>query len=349
MSTEGRKSQKVNPRLFSGGNGTSGVYPQSQRQRAPRRKNGEQTYRKALHLLQKQSEPQSEESREFYSPEYLDYQSRSLKLDIENIEKELKPLKIQYEQLKQQEDNFVPNSPRSPKSNAGDYSSERTPARMDFSSILKQGQLELKEAQNEIAILRRVYSESNKSKLEEEIEEYQEQIEQYVSSLDASKEKLEKVTSDLETIRSSEDAEIIINQRKQIEELEKELIQLENIEDEYMKKNDEMMDQAPQIIGLSNKVNSLKKKLASLKYKKSSLIVEMGKKRRFYEQRKIALQDIIQDTKNKKRRAQEQQRILDEMSARLRGEPVAYAQQNEYEYEYSYSYSEDENDNANEN
>ena len=339
MSTDDRKSSRMNPRLFANKN-NGGSRPMSQRQRAPRRKNGEQGYRRTLHLLQKQSEPTSEESREFYSPEYLDYQSRSLKLDIANIEKELKPLKIQYEQLKQQEDSFVPNSPKSVKSNSGEF--DRTNQRMDFSSMVKQGQLELKEAQNEIAVLRRVYSESNKHKLEDEIEGYQDQIEQYMSSLEVSKSKLEKVSSELEEITSSEDASIITEQRKQIEQLANELQNLENIEDQYIQKNDEMMDQAPQILGIANKVDSLKKKLASLKYQKSNLIVEMGKKRRFYEQRKIALQDLIQDAKNKKRKAKEQQRILEEMNLRLRGVPTN--QQQEYEYEeYSYTYSEDEN------
>ena len=68
------------------------------------------------HYIQKQLEPTSEESKEFHTPEYLDYQSRCLQVDISNIEKELKPLKLQYEKLKKQEDSFVPNSPKSPKS-----------------------------------------------------------------------------------------------------------------------------------------------------------------------------------------------------------------------------------------
>lgn len=358
MSTQQRIKSIANPRLFPPSLESSA--------RSPRKKALDPMVRRMFIKNQMSNEPKTPEALEFLTPEYLDQQRRALKLEISNIQKELLPLKQQYEKLKLAEEPPSPvgsptqqnNSPRSPRSNAGDYSLEsprfNENKHIDFAQMVKQSQIEYEEACSQIAQLRRIYCEANKLRLEDQIQEYQDEIEDFRKSLNDSTYKLNNVVSQLDQITSSEETSRIIEQQDKIAELRDEYNRLLDIEDEYIKKNDDMLDEQPQYITLANKAEQLKKKLSTIKYNLSTKKVELGKKRKMYDQRIKDLQEAVNEAKRKQKQKKVKKIFLYGVTAeyeepRTNHQPtppppkqVKNHPEEEEIVEYEYYYSDDE-------
>ena len=311
---------RLNPRLFP-------MQQQSRQPRPPKRNAMDAVARRAFRNVNQANELKNPENSIFNEPEYLDYQKRTLIVDISRIENEIKPLKEQYERLTSQTENPSSFSPRSPRS-----STETQETRIDISTLMKQSQLELKELQTQQAQMRRVYCVANQLKLEDEIQHHMEEIEKNSKQLEAQKQKLNSILEEIETIQNSDVAHLILEQQSQIESLEEELGDLEEIEHQYMQEHNDKMDQTPIFLEANQKVDSLKRKLASLKYKATYTNVEYLKKRKNYEQRKRSLEEMIKDAQEKKRVSEEKKKTL-QMYQKRTQQPTNY---DDYDYDYDY-------------
>lgn len=338
MSTRPRIRPIINSRLFPPSLDSS--------EHAPRRKPLDPMVRRYIARNQMSNEPKSYEAQEFLSPEYLDQQRRLLMYDISNIQKEMLPLKQQYEKLKQAEEPATPSttphhnsSPRSPRSPRDEYSFDspryNENKRIDFAQMVKKSQIEYEEACSQIAQLRRIYCEANKLRLEDQIQEYQEQIEELTQSLDTSNYKLEKVISQLDAITSSEETSRIIEQQDKIHALREELDKLLDIEDEYIKRNDDLLDEQPQITTLANKAESLKRKLSSYEYNNSAKRVELIKRQKQFDYRIIELQNLLKQAKRKQKQKKVKKIFLYGVTAKyetpITEEPYQEEEEEQYE------------------
>ena len=250
--------------------------------------------RRQLKSFNSLNELKNPENSIYNEPEYYDFQMRALKVEISKIEEEIIPLREKYEKLTISDSTFPASpkytaSPRSTTSSSFDES-----PRIDLSSLLKQSQIVLKEVIAEQAQKRRIYSELNQLRLEDEVDEYNSELLRVNCDLETQQAKLNEITKKVENIRNSNYAKLIIDQDNVIENLENQLDELEGMESELMAQYNEKSDKTILFIEVNGKTDMLKRKLASLKYKSANAKMELTKKKNYYNQKILRLNDLIE-------------------------------------------------------
>lgn len=304
MNTEGFIIPKVSPRLFS--------CPVTPRDKAPRRHKLDSATKREFRISQIVREKYNPENNEFYSPEDLDSLRRYLTEDIRGIEIDLIPLKKQYDELKEKEENNTRN-------NAYDETSidkinRKSREQLKYISIqMKQSNVTLEGINKELARLRRDYCQANRIRLEDEIDEHKDEIYRYTEYINSKKLLLQKYVKERDDIVNSEKAEMIRQQKQRIDELRLQLDELIDAEQQYIKIHEDMVDDIPVFMKMNKKVEYLQNKLINLGYKKTGLKVQFFKMRKQYEEKKKALKMIIQQQKDLKYKEENQEAWRDKL------------------------------------
>ena len=221
---------------------------------------------------EKPVKPFLEPEDEFRQPEYLQQIKNQLKQDIQQLKEEIKPLsdsvnKIQEQYAKDQ------HSPRTKEFKPENW----------MSSQLAQMHGEYEQLADELAELRRHYSEQTEAKLQNDIE-YQHKL------LDDLKADCAVIFNDLrnfnnkeQEILNSESTLVIKSQKREIEQLKKDLSSLNAREQEMIDQYMEIVNDVPSMIQTENLLSQKRRQLKQAEYDKMKTNNELRRLKKDFE------------------------------------------------------------------
>ena len=218
----------------------------------------------------------SYENEQLNTPEQLDMERRALKVEIAKLKKELQPLQEEFNQLTQAHES---------KRNLEDVSMTEV-----MSSELTQMRLEDDQLKDQLAKLRRFYSQATQKRLEDEIKGYRELLAQLNEETAAMKNILYLKSKELSDVLSSSTASTIKEQELTINSLLYQRSRLETVENEMVQRHLEESDQTQTIQNQSKQIEALKRKYAQVEKQRMQASLELRKMRAEKEQ-------IIQELK----------------------------------------------------
>ncbi|EAY13248.1 hypothetical protein TVAG_463820 [Trichomonas vaginalis G3] len=257
-----------------------------------RRDSEEANIRRSYNRLMRNSQVQiTAENQEFLSPEYLDYQKKTIMTEIKKLKEEIKPLNKQYSELLAQKEHLQPESD-------ADTSGFTT----EYVAKISEEQKRYTQLETELAKTRRFFSEATKLRLQYESRSYLEEIKNFNELIQNNQNAINAKQKQISSITESQLADTIREQDSKINELSIFLNQLHQEERTLKEKMLEYLDNAAASSD-NAKIEMLRKKLADLKTKKMRLNAEY---RRQETDVMIQKDTLISQIENKKRKKQEQ-------------------------------------------
>lgn len=235
--------------------------------------------------------PITQDNKEFLSPEYLDYQKRTLITEIKRLKEEIKPLNKKYAEMLQQKEQMFPEAEND---NSG-YTTE-------FVAKISEEQKRHAQLESDLAKTRRFFSEATKLRLQYESKQYMDEINAFKHYVEINLHNIENKQKQISSITESQLAETIREQDHKIHELSDELSHLHQMERELKERTYEFLDNAASSND-NQKIEMLKKKLADLQVKKMRVNAEFKKMQSFAQMEADSLMSRI-DLKQKMKQEQ---------------------------------------------
>ena len=246
-------------------------------------------------MIDKQKNKITPENQDFFSPEYLRQERYYALKEIQQLEKELKPLRFQYQSLLSEKEKVLPSP------GCVSQASEIHKYYSDFSD----DQQTPESLEKDLARERRHFSQGNRFRLQYELQVAVQERAQLIELTKSAKEEIEIKRNKLEAKTNSELANSIKDNDEEIGKLQRTLKDLKEKEQELKNAVLEYMRDTAMSAQDEHEIGQLKKKLENLNTIHLRKSKEYRKKRNELEKKSSELSEQIE---NKKKRKQEIER-----------------------------------------
>ena len=237
---------------------------------------------------------------EFMEPEYLKEQKmllineiRALKPEIEGLSKEFNRLQNQYKYIGEGQTKIEDSSPQT-----------------WLSSKLSQLHAEHDQLTEELAYVRRHYSEQTENTLSTEINYQRADIAMLNNDYAQIKKQLDNDTKQLQEIYKGDISLLIQNNKKEIVKLKKELASLTNKEQKMIEQYMTLMNDVSQMEQGEQLILQKKRNLKQAQYNKMKASVDLRRLKKEFEEKKKNLLGMINELQNKAKKEQEYRKIM---------------------------------------
>lgn len=241
-------------------------------------------------MIEKQKDKITPENQDFFTPEYLKQEMHYVLKEIRQLEKEVKPLRLQYQALLAEKEKTQPSPGcKSQTSEARKFHNENSEEYQTPESL-----------ERDLAKERRHFSEGNRFRLQYELQVALQERTQIIEATRAVREEIENRKNKLEMKMNSDLANLIKDQDEMIDKLQKTLKDLKDKEQELKNAALEYMRDSAMSAQDEHEIEQLKKQLQNLstiQLRKSS---KYRKKRNELEKQKSLLVEQIEIKKKRK-------------------------------------------------